>query len=64
MKNYKEAQEFVNAILYVEPFNHQAKALHTYINKKSDKDLLIGAATIGGVAAAGALILGAIFAKK
>ena len=64
MKNYKEAQEFVNAILYVEPFNHQAKALQIYINKMNDKDLLIGAGVIGGVAAVGAILLGAMLAKK
>ena len=64
MKNYKEAQEFVNAILYVEPFNHQAKALQAYINRNSDKDLLIGAATVGGIVAGGALILGALLSKK
>ena len=60
MKNYSEATKFAKSILYIEPFNHQAKALVAYIEKKQDRDLLIGAGVLGGAALVGTVLLGVL----
>lgn len=64
LKNYKEAHKFAKAILYVEPFNHQAKALEAYITKKEDADFVTGAAVVGGIAVGALAVLGALASKK
>merc|ERR1712110_1222223 len=63
-KEYKEAHKFAKAILYVEPFNHQAKALEAYITKKEDADFVTGAAVVGGIAVGALAVLGALASKK
>jgi len=61
LKNLQAAAKFVNAILYIEPFNEQAASLNLYISREKKKNLLIGAGVaIGTVSFAGAIAIGLI----
>merc|ERR1712004_310849 len=59
LKNYEQALKYADAMLQVQPGNHQVQALKQYIQKKMKRDGLVGMAVIGGAAAVG---LGAIVA--
>nr|CAB3246341.1 mitochondrial fission 1 protein-like [Phallusia mammillata] len=63
MKKYDDALEYCQAILKVQPQNHQVKQLKAYIESKMKKEGLLGMAVIGGaglVLGIGAAALAAI----
>ncbi|XP_064638594.1 mitochondrial fission 1 protein-like [Lineus longissimus] len=66
LKEYTHALRYADAILKVEPRNHQVHELKTYIDKKMKKEGLVGMAIVGGAALAlGGLVgLGVALAKK
>ncbi|KAL8595939.1 hypothetical protein ACOMHN_018251 [Nucella lapillus] len=66
LKEYERALKYIDAVTRIEPRNHQAHNLHSYIKKKMEKDGLMGMAIVGGAALAlGGLIgLGVATLKK
>ncbi|XP_074657549.1 mitochondrial fission 1 protein-like [Tubulanus polymorphus] len=67
LKEYQKAKKYVDAILLVEPNNHQASCLKRYIEKKMRNEGLLGIALVGGAAAAaiGGLVgIGLAISKK
>ncbi|CAG8616931.1 1280_t:CDS:2 [Funneliformis mosseae] len=61
---YLEAREFNNKLLKMEPGNLQAQNLQELIEKKHEKEGLLGMVIVGGAVAVGALIVGTIFNKN
>lgn len=72
LKNYDEAMKFCDAILHVEPRNHQAQELMTLIKETERKRAMTGLAVVGGaslvvgvgVAAIGAIVAAAVASRK
>ncbi|KAK2141716.1 hypothetical protein LSH36_1053g00029 [Paralvinella palmiformis] len=67
LKEYEKALKYTEAILKVEPKNHQAAQLREHIKKKMKIDGLVGMAIVGGAAAVavGGLVgLGLALSKK
>ena len=48
IKEYQTALKFIRGLLQVEPGNRQAQELETIIQKKMEKEGLIGMAVVGG----------------
>jgi len=59
LKEYDIALKYVDAILALEPGNHQVRALREHIEKKLKRDGLLGMAAVGGAVAVG---IGAVVA--
>merc|ERR1712001_197161 len=66
IKEYQTALKFIRGLLQVEPGNRQAQELETIIQKKMEKEGLIGMAVVGGatLALGGLVGLGIALAKS
>ena len=68
LNNYESALKYLRSILKVEPTNEQVIELHKEVEKRMQRDGLIGAGIVGGAALVGAVgLLGlgaALFAKR
>nr|XP_002121705.1 mitochondrial fission 1 protein-like [Ciona intestinalis] len=67
LKEYEEALKFCDAILKVEPKNHQVKELKEIINRKMKGEGLLGMAMIGGaglVVGLGVAVIAAVAATR
>ncbi|XP_076454111.1 mitochondrial fission 1 protein-like isoform X2 [Babylonia areolata] len=66
LKEYERALKYIDAVRQIEPGNHQARDLNTYIKKKMEKDGLMGMAIVGGAAVVlgGLVSLGIAALKK
>ncbi|KAJ3256002.1 mitochondrial membrane protein [Boothiomyces macroporosus] len=62
LSNYKEAKDFTETLLLLEPSNKQALLLKSHINKKVQDEGLLGMAIAGGAVAIIAGIASLLFA--
>ncbi|KAK9467701.1 hypothetical protein V1512DRAFT_246455 [Lipomyces arxii] len=62
--NYVEARRYNDLLMDREPHNMQARSLNKLIDDQVAKEGLVGLALIGGVVAAGGIVLGALLHRR